>query len=122
MSITRSSALSVFLVGVCAHGALAQQPTLDCDIGPLTKTYGATQWLVYGCSDDKSVVFITPSDSPAAPFYFMLYPKDGKYVVVGEGTGSKAHTDRAYAELVKLSAQDAAALIAAAKAQGSQAR
>ena len=49
----------------------------------------------------------------------MLFPKDGKYVVVGEGTGSKVHTDRAYAELTKLTAEDAAALIAAAKAQRS---
>ena len=111
--------LVLLSAGFCVCSAAAQQPTLDCDVGPLTKTYGSTPWLVYGCSDDKSVVFVTPSLSPAAPFYFMLFPKDGKYVVVGEGTGSKVHTDRAYAELTKLTAEDAAALIAAAKAQRS---
>jgi hypothetical protein len=114
---SKASVLLLCFSTFCVWSAAAQQPTLDCDVGPLTKTYGSTPWLVYGCSDGKSVVFVTPSDSPAAPFYFMLYPKDGRYVVVGEGTGSKIHTDRAYAELTKLTAEDAAALIAAAKAQ-----
>jgi hypothetical protein len=75
---------------------------------------------VYACSDEKSVVFVTPSESPAAPFYFMLTPKEGRYTLIGEGTGSKVYTDRAYAELAKLTAPDVAALVRAAKAQASR--
>lgn len=103
-------------------GAFAQQPgakppALDCSTGPVSKDYGATPWLVYACSDGKSVVAVTAAGSPASPFYFMLYPKDGKYVVVGEGTGPKLVTDRAYAELARLTEQDVASLITAAKKQ-----
>lgn len=90
-------------------------PTLDCSTGPVSKSYGATPWLVYACSDGKSIVAVTASGSPAGPFYFMLYPKDGKYAVVGEGTGPKNLTDRAYAELTRLTGQDVAELIASAK-------
>ncbi|RYG38780.1 MAG: hypothetical protein EON93_01440 [Burkholderiales bacterium] len=61
---------------------------------------------------------VSASGSPASPFYFMLYPKEGKYVVVGEGTGPKNVTDRAYAELARLTGQDVADLIASAKSKG----
>lgn len=117
--MSRRSTLLLCLFSFCACSAAAQQPTLDCDVGPLTRTYGSTPWLVYGCSDDQSIAFVTPADSPAAPFYFLLFPKDGQYVLIGEGTGSKVHTDRAYAELSSLTAEDTAALMAAAKAQRS---
>ena len=50
----------------------------------------------------------------------MLTPKEGKYVLVGEANGPKVHTDRAYAELAKLSSEDVAALIEAAKAKASK--
>ena len=84
-------------------------------LGPLSGTYGSTPWLVYACSDNKSLVFVALSGSPAAPFYFMLTPKNGKYSLVGEGNGSKVLTDRAYAELTKLSAEDVTALVRAAQ-------
>lgn len=95
--------------------ASAQPPALDCSTGPVTRTYGSTPWLVYACSDGKSVVAVTSPGSPAAPFYFMLFQKDGKYTVVGEGTGAKSHTDRAYAELTHLTEKDVADLLLAAK-------
>lgn len=110
----------VALVLALPLSAVAQQgndrgPALDCSTGPVSKNYGATPWLVYACSDGKSIVAVTASGSPAGPFYFMVYPKDGKHVVVGEGTGPKKLTDRAYAELVRLTGQDVAELIASAK-------
>ena len=69
-----------------------------------------------GCSDNKSVVVISAPNSPAAPFYFIFFPKDGKYVLVGEGTGAKAVTDRVYGELVRLRDAEIEAMHAAAKA------
>jgi hypothetical protein len=72
-------------------------------------------WLVYACSDNKSVVVVSASGSPAGPFYFMLFQKQGRYVVVGEGTGPKVVTDRAYAELVRLTDPEIQALLASAK-------
>jgi hypothetical protein len=92
-----------------------EQASLDCSFGPLTKSFGAVPWLVYGSSDNKSVVIMSAAGSPAAPFYFMLFQKEGKYVVVGEGTGNKAVTDLAHGDLVRLSDSEIQALLASAK-------
>ena len=116
----RRSALPVFLglLAVFAPPVSAQQAPLDCSVGPLSKTYGSTPWLVYACSDEKSVVVMSAPGSPAAPFYFILFQKEGRYVVGGEGTGPKNVTDRAYAELVRLSEAEIAGLITAARQRG----
>ncbi len=50
----------------------------------------------------------------------MLFPKDGEYELVGEGTGPKSVTDAAYAELARFTEQDIVALIAAAKKQATE--
>ena len=47
----------------------AAQP-LQCDVGPVEKRYGGTQWLVYSCRNSKALVVVTAPQSPAAPFYF----------------------------------------------------
>jgi hypothetical protein len=113
--------LLVSPIGARAEAPAVEQPALDdCTVGPLSRTYGATPWLVYACSDGKSVVAIAPTDSPAAPFYFVIFPADGAYELVGEGTGPQSVTDRAYAELAQLTEQDIADLIAAAKKQATE--
>jgi hypothetical protein len=92
----------------------AQAP-LDCSAGPLNRSFGAVPWLVYGCSDNQSVVVMSAPGSPAAPFYFMLFRKEGKYVVVGEGMGPKAVTDRAHADLMRLTEPQIQALLDSTK-------
>ncbi len=84
---------------------------LKCDIGPVTKTYGKTQWLVYSCSDERTVVIVSAPGNPAMPFYFAFYPKGNAYQLSGEGTGRKDATSAAFDELKALSEQDIAALI-----------
>jgi hypothetical protein len=114
-------ALLVLPLGTGAETPAAQEPTLDdCKVGPITRTYGSTLWLVYACSDGKSVAAVAPSNSPAAPFYFMIYPRDGAYELVGEGTGPKSVTDAAYDELAQVMEQDIVDLIAAAKKQATE--
>jgi hypothetical protein len=111
------------LVACLCVNAQAQgttQAPLDCSAGPLTKSFGAVPWLVYACSDNMSVVVVSASGSPAAPFYFMLFQKEGRYVVVGEGTGPKVVTDRAHAELVRLTDPEVKALLASAKQAAKQ--
>lgn len=103
------------LIALAWQPVAAQQPELKCEIGPVSRSFGATPWLVYACADGKSLVVVSAPNSPAAPFYFMIYPKEGKYAVVGEGTGAKSARDRAYSELIRLSEKDIVALIAAAK-------
>ena len=114
-------ALLVWPLGAAAETPSVEGPALeDCSVGPITRTYGSTPWLVYACSDGKSVAAVAPSDSPAAPFYFMIYPKDGAYELVGEGTGPKSVTDGAYAEMAQFTEQDITDLIAAAKKQATE--
>jgi len=90
---------------------------LECKSGPVNKTFGGTAWLVYSCSDDHSLAFITPNGSEAFPFYFFYSWENGTYRLVGEGTGRKDLTDAAYTELKALSASEIAALIAQTKAR-----
>lgn len=87
------------------------QQALNCNIGPARKTYGKTPWLVYSCIDNKTVVVVSDTGSPAMPFYFTFYVKDGGYRLTGEGTGSKEATAAAFEELKLLTAQDITELL-----------
>jgi hypothetical protein len=90
---------------------LALGAELKCDVGPVRKTYGMTQWLVYSCDDARTLVIVSDPESPAAPFYFTAYPKDGGYQIEGEGTGRKELTDAALEELKRWSERDIKSLI-----------
>ena len=92
-------------------------PALNCEVGPLHKTYGKTDWLVYGCDDARSVVVVSAEGNPAVPFYFIVYVKpDGAMKLYGEGNGDKSATQAAFDELKQLSQTDVAVLVAQAQA------
>jgi hypothetical protein len=94
----------------------ARPPALKCEVGPLHETYGKTEWLVYACSDARSVVIVSAEGSPAAPFYFIFYIRpDGTMKLYGEGNGKKSATQPAFDELKRLSQSDVAALVAQAQ-------
>ena len=104
-----SSALAVSADAV-AQGP--SQPKLVCDRGPVaTKSYGGTQWQLYGCNDNRSVAIVTAPGSPAIPFYFLLAWVNGVYTVSGEGTGRRDLTAKAYNDLVKLTPPQINALV-----------
>ena len=84
---------------------------LKCEIGPVTKTYGNTPWLVYSYDDNQTVVVISAPGNPAMPFYFMFSRHKDSYRLSGEGTGSKDATKAAFEQLKALSEPDIAALI-----------
>jgi hypothetical protein len=85
-------------------------PTMDCSVGPITKTYGSQSWLVFGCADGKSIEIVSTQDSPASPAYFMFeYGADG-YGLRGQGMGDRAATDATHAELRAFKEADAIAL------------
>jgi hypothetical protein len=97
-------------------GAVADESSqLKCDIGPITKIYGASKWLVYSCDDNRSLVIVSTPDSVAAPFIFMLHPEASGYHIHGEGTGKKEATDAALKELNALTDRDFLALVAETK-------
>ena len=101
--------ISIILT-LATFDVLAEAPELSCDIGSVEKTFGGSSWLVHGCNDGHSVVVVSAPASPATPFYFLFTFNDGSYQLAGEGTGAKAATDAAYAELSELEAADIADL------------
>lgn len=108
--------LSAF--GVCGPAlsapSMSDSTPLKCESGPISKTFGRSQWLVYGCVDGRSMVAVSAPGSPSSPFYFMVFEGQNGYEVVGEGKGSQAATAAAYSDLKALSAQEIKALIAEA--------
>jgi hypothetical protein len=117
--IARIACACLIAMPLCAAavGTIGSRPPpMTCTTGPVTRTYGKTQWLVYSCQDFKSIVVVSAPGSPAAPFYFRGNVKaDGSYQFDGAGTGSKSATDAAYAELKLLSPKDIAALVSATR-------
>lgn len=79
---------------------------MDCEIGPLDRRYGGTEWYVYACSDHKSVVIVSKPESPAMPYIFTIVRKDGEFVIQGEGSGDKSAAAAAAADLEKLNKED----------------
>lgn len=97
-----------------ANAQKGEQP-MQCDVGPLKETYGNNLWHVFSCEDEKTLVFLSDSTSPASPFYFMLFPENERYRLYGEGNGEKSATNAAHLELKELGPTEIKALIAATK-------
>lgn len=124
----RPAALLALLLGfagaeiLAAPGAAAtheDQPSLQCDLGPVERYYAGIQWHVFACDDGASVVVITGPKSPEdLAFYFILFPEDGDYQLAGEGNGDKALTRPAFEALSEMSPNEIRALHAEASAQG----
>jgi hypothetical protein len=111
-----SFALLLAIATTLSSAFSAEQPSQKCDVGPLNKTYGKTPWFVYSCNNDKTegkamIVLVSAPGSPAMPFVFFFYIKDGGYRLYGEGTGNKEATDAALSELQQLSESEITKLI-----------
>ncbi|SYZ55466.1 hypothetical protein CPBF426_30290 [Xanthomonas arboricola pv. juglandis] len=75
------------------------------------KQFGGNDWLVYGCTDGRSVVITADTPNPATPFFFILAPDgNGGIRLYGEGTGTESATKPAYDSLSKMSSSDLAVL------------
>jgi len=119
MSHFISIAVTIMFLATGCCLAQASEPTaaqLECNIGPVPKVFGASQWRVYSCSDGRSVVVVSAPGSSAGPFYFRLQATASGHHIVGEGTGNKVATDKAYGELKGLSEKEIQELIKQTKA------
>jgi hypothetical protein len=109
----------VMMLGLIAAGmgqAKAQQTSpapMKCESGPTSRTLGGSNWLVYSCDDQASMVVVSAQGNPASPFYFFLTPSGGTYRIMGEGTGDKKASDAAGDALSKMNPADFTALLAA---------
>lgn len=88
----------------------------------MSKTFGATQWLVYSCDDGYSIVVVSAPGNPAMPFYFIFSREGAGYRLEGEGTGRKEVTAAAFEDLKRLPASEIEALVAQTKAAPGQKR
>ncbi len=105
--------LALFLyLSLFANPCLADEPTLQCDVGPVTKALGNTEWLAYSCRDRSSLVFIAAPGSPAEPYYFFLHRWNGKYQVQGEGDGNRKPVIAANAQIRALTTAQVSAIVA----------
>ncbi len=91
---------------VLSSAVVVGKEPMKCDIGPIKKEYGKTNWLVYSCADKKSLVIVTDQGNPAMPFYFMYHPVGDSYKLYGEGTGNKIYTKAAFEEIKRISLGD----------------
>ena len=96
--------------------AAAQAEPIKCKVGPIDQRFGGTEWQVYACDDGRSVLAVTKAGNPAAPFYFIIAATEKGHELYGEGTGDKAASDAAYADLQKLDEAAIAKLYAEAAA------
>lgn len=97
------------------QGASPPQP-VRCETGPVKRTFGGTEWIVYSCEDQVSLVVVSAEGNPASPFFFHLRPNAESYELVGEGSGDKRASNAAGAELSELGSAKIAALLAETKA------
>ena len=110
--------LAAALAGPPAAAATGEQ--MACDVGPVARNYGASEWQVYSCVDGRSIVVLANEGSRAHPFYFMLTPEAQGVNLYGEGTGDNEATRAAYKDLEKLTSEDVAALVAETRAVARQ--
>lgn len=104
-----------------AHGdETAPASKLVCNIGPIEKVFGKTNWLVYSCNDERSIVIATAPGSPASPFVFRFLARENSYVLQSLGTGNREFTTAAFNELKVMSGQDIETLVKLTKAHEKQ--
>ena len=84
--------------------------SVSCMIGPLTKTIGGNAWLVYACTDGKSLAVVSTPNVAPTWFYFVVAPKGGGYGVSGQSSGDKSITKPVFEELSAMSPDAVAAL------------
>ena len=95
-------------------------PEHACSKGLANKRFGTTEWTVFACDDDRTLVIVAAEGNPADPFYFTVFPQGSDYHVFGEGTGNRQASDAAFAEIEQLSFLQIRALIDEAKSPGLQ--
>jgi hypothetical protein len=117
-----SGAVAILLAMGLAAGSPVETPSpgskpapMKCETGPVKRTFGGTEWIVYSCEDKASMVVVSAEGNPATPFFFFLRFQDGSYRIRGEGNGDRRATDAAFQELAKMTPADFAALLEATK-------
>lgn len=116
-----AGALYDFLI----YDAYCDVPFVRCDLGPIKKTFGGTDWLLSSCRSDSSgvprLIIVPAPGSPAKTdpkakldFYFFKEKNGFRLEVENEGN-SNSLVDAAYSELIKLSEDEVTKLVSATR-------
>lgn len=89
--------------------------SLACEVGPVQRQFGQSQWNVYACTDEKSVVVVPIAATNGEFGYFFLTPAGQEIVVTGEGWGEDASFQPSFQQLKELDSRDLADLVKAAE-------
>jgi hypothetical protein len=115
----RSTKAALATVLAAIAGLAAAAPQLQCEQGPLTRNYGGSEWHVYACNDQRSLVVTVIKSTPKLPFfYFFVTPASDGVQVAGEGNGDRSITASAYNELSRLTPAQVASLVSEARSVG----
>ena len=114
MKMIAACILLLLVTPAFAAGQSGKDKPVSCTAGPVTKIFGGTSWLVYGCADGRSVLVVSDRDS-ADLKYIMLSPTRSGVHVVSEGWGEGPGGNAAFATFKAMSAKDLGALVAEAR-------
>jgi hypothetical protein len=103
--ITLLAALALLGAPIQQDQGVARE-RLQCMAGPIQRSFGGTEWLIYGCDDHSTLIVVSAPGNPAAPFVFTLFKTEGGVQVSGEGNGDRRATATAFEDLKKLSIED----------------
>jgi hypothetical protein len=90
---------------------------LTCEIGPVDRSYGGSDFSLYSCDDGKSLVAVAKPGSKAYPFFFIVSPDRGQVKLYGEGDGDEDATHAAFADLNEVTPAEVAAIVKATKSR-----
>lgn len=116
---------AIWLVLLLAPASAASQQAasppqpMRCETGPVTRAFGGTEWIVYSCDDEASLVVISAQGNPASPFIFYLRPGAESYSISSEGNGDRRASGAAGVALTELSSAEITTLLADPKAAAS---
>lgn len=94
---------------------LLQSAPMKCETGPIRRTFGGSEWEVYSCDDQASMVVVSAQGNPASPFYFFLKPTGGVYQITGEGNGDRRASAAAARALESMNSSEFMELLAATR-------
>lgn len=93
----------------------AEKASMECNVGPVTRSFGGTEWTVFSCDDEASMIAISAKGNPALPFIFVMKEEDGNYKITGEGNGDRSASQAAGDEIARMTNQEFSELLAATK-------
>lgn len=98
--------LALTLLSSLGQEQEAPPEPLQCTAGPIQRSFGGTEWLTYGCADERTLIVVSAPGNPAMPFVFTLSKAEGGVRISGEGNGDRRATAPAFEDLKKVSSEN----------------